>query len=160
MGRGSNEEELSNIEKTKIIILGGVESVEMEEEGIKLKQVKSFKCLGVQIKNNGKQEAEIKERISTALKVNYTLNRNFLRTRTITKNTKVNVYKLIFCSICTNGRESWVLTKDIRCRIQAAEMKYVRRIKRITRRDRVRNEVQVEPILKEIHKQQPGGLVI
>ena len=34
-----------NMEKTKIMILGGEESVEIEVEGIKLKQVKSFKYL-------------------------------------------------------------------------------------------------------------------
>ena len=43
------------------MILGGEESVEMKVEGIKLEQVKSFKYLGVQIQNNGKQEAEINE---------------------------------------------------------------------------------------------------
>ena len=43
-----------NVQKTKIIILGGKESVEIEVEGIKLEQVKSFKYLGVQIQNDGK----------------------------------------------------------------------------------------------------------
>ena len=50
-----------NMEKTTIMILGGEESVEMEVEGFKLQQVKSFKYLGVQIQNNGKQEAETSE---------------------------------------------------------------------------------------------------
>ena len=55
--------------------------------------------------------------------------------------------------------ESWVLTKEIRSRIQATKMKYLRKIKGIARRDRVRNEVvrqklKVEPILKKIYKQQ------
>ena len=45
------------------MILGGEENVEMEVEGIKLKHVKSFKYLGVQIQSNGKQEAKINERI-------------------------------------------------------------------------------------------------
>ena len=36
-----------NREKTKIMILGGEESVEIEVEGIKLEQVKSFIYLGV-----------------------------------------------------------------------------------------------------------------
>ena len=59
------------MEKTKIMILCGEESVEMEVRGIKLEQVKkSFKYLGVEIQNNGKQEAEIK-------KIYYVLNRNF-----------------------------------------------------------------------------------
>ena len=49
----------------------------MEVEGIKLEQVKNFQYLGVQIQNNGKQEAEINERINTAMKIYNTLNRNF-----------------------------------------------------------------------------------
>ena len=36
-----------NMERMIITILGGEESVEMEEDGIKLEQVKSFKYLGV-----------------------------------------------------------------------------------------------------------------
>ena len=87
--------------KTKIVILGGEESVEIEVEGIKLKQVKRFKYLWVQIQNNEKQEAEINERISTATKIYYALNRNFLSMRAITKKTKINVYKAIFCPILT-----------------------------------------------------------
>ena len=148
-----------NMEETKIMILGGEESVGMEVEGIKLEQVKSFKYLGVQIQNNGKQEAEISERISTAMKIYYALNRNFKDESNCKKKTKVNVYKSIFCSILTYSCENWMLTKDIKSRIQAAEMKYLRRIKGIARRDRVRNEVmrqelKVEPILKKIRKHQ------
>ena len=113
------------MERTKIITLGGEESVEMEMEDIKLEQVMSFEYLGVQIQNNGKREAEINERISTATKIYYALNRSFLRMRAITKKTKESVYKAIFFSILTYRCESWVLTKDIRSRIQDAEMKYL-----------------------------------
>ena len=81
--------------------MGGDESAEMEVKGIKLEQVKSFKYLGAQIQNNGKQETETNERISTAMKIYYTLNRNFLRTRAITKTTKINAYKSFFCPILT-----------------------------------------------------------
>jgi len=78
--------------------------------------------------------------------------------RAITNKTKANVYKSIFCPILTYGCESWVLTKNINSKIQAAEMKYLRRIKGITRRGRVRNEMvrkelKVESILKKMHKQ-------
>ena len=66
-----------NMEKMKIMVVNGEESVEMEVKGIKLKQVKSFKYLGIQIQNDVKQEAEINERISTAMKICHTLNRNF-----------------------------------------------------------------------------------
>ena len=66
-----------NVRNTKIMIMGEEESVEMEVEDIKLEQVKNFKYLGAQIQNNGKQEAEINERISTAMKMYYTSNGNF-----------------------------------------------------------------------------------
>ena len=42
--------------------------------------------------------------------------------RAITKKIKETVYKAIFCPILTYGCEGWVLTKDIRSRIQAAKM--------------------------------------
>ena len=57
-----------NMERIKIVILGAEESVEMEVEGNKLEQVKSFEYLGVQIQNNGKQGTEINDRITTAMK--------------------------------------------------------------------------------------------
>ena len=89
----------------------------MEIEGIKLEHVMSFQYLGVQFQNNGKQEAEINERISAEMKRYYTANRNFLRTRGITEKTKVNVYKEIFCSILAYGSQIFLLTKDIRSKI-------------------------------------------
>ena len=55
--------------KPKIVILGGEEGVEMKLKGIRLDQVESFKYLGVQIQNNGKQKPEINEGIDTAIKI-------------------------------------------------------------------------------------------
>ena len=115
-----------NIEKMKIMILGGEESVEMEVEGIKLEQVegikleqvKSFKYLGVQTENNRKYETDINEKISTPMKTYYTLDRNFPKMTVITKNTKIDVYRMIFCPIFIWGCESWVLTKEIESRLR------------------------------------------
>ena len=129
----------------------------MEVEEIELKQVKSFKYLEIQIQSIGKQETETNERISTAIKTYCTLNKDFLKRRGITE--KNQSKKVIFYSIFAYGNESWMVTKDMRSNIQAAEPKYLRRMKGITKRDRVRNEVVrqkliVEPILKTLHKQQ------
>ena len=66
-----------NMEKTKIMLLGGEERLEMNVEGLKLERVKGFKYLGAQIQNNGKQETEINERISTTMVICCTLIRNF-----------------------------------------------------------------------------------
>ena len=79
--------------------------------------------MGVQIQNNGSQEIEINEGISTAMKIHYTL--KVLRMKSITKKTKISVYKSILYLILTCCSESWTLTKNIRSRIQAAEIKYL-----------------------------------
>ena len=116
----------------------------------------------VQIQNNRKQEAEINERISTAMKMYYTLNIDFLKKRAFTKKTKANVYKRFSAQ---SLHENWVLTKDIRSRIKAAEIEYLRRIKGIMREYRVRSEVvrqelKVKPTLKKIINNNLSGSVI
>ena len=75
--------------------------------------------------------------------------------RAITKETKVNVYKAIYCPILTRGCESWVLSKDIRNRIQAAEKKNKRNFEKRHRGKRSgETRAEVEPKLKKIPKQQ------
>jgi Reverse transcriptase (RNA-dependent DNA polymerase)/Endonuclease-reverse transcriptase len=151
-----------NVEKTNIMVIGEEEQdtqIDMEIDEVKVKQVQNFKYLGVQIQSNGKQDAEINERISAASKVYHALNKNFLGMKQISRNTKLKVYKAIFCPILTYGSESWILTQNIKSRLQATEMKYLRRVKGITRRDRVRNEavreeLNVEPIMTKIKIQQ------
>ena len=51
----------------------------MKVEGTKLEQVKSLTCLDIQIQNNRKQVTEINERISKTMKVNYVLNKKYLK---------------------------------------------------------------------------------
>ena len=52
-----------NIEKNKNYDIGWRGTCRNGSGGYKLEQVKSFKYLGAQIQNNGKQEAEINEGI-------------------------------------------------------------------------------------------------
>lgn len=84
------------------------------------------------------------EGISTAMKLN-ALNRNVLRTRGIVEMTKTDLCKAMFCQILMYDSENWILAKDIESKIQAAEMKYLQRIKRI-QEDRVKSEVVREEL--------------
>src|SRR5699024_6250922 len=65
----------------------------------------------------------------------------------------------LFKSILTYGHESWILTERTRSRVQAAEMRFLRRIVGVTRMDRIRNvdirtALGVEPLLLSVEKSQ------
>ena len=134
--------------------------MEMEVGGIKLEQVKSFKYLGVRIQNNWRQEAEIKERISAASSLcMLCIEQKISKGERNYRKDQSKCVKAIFSPILTCGSENWVLTRNVRSKIQAAEMKYLRRIKKIIRRDRVRYEIvrqepKLKPMLKKIQKRQ------
>ena len=53
------------------------------------------------------------------------------------------------------GHESWILTKKLKSKITAADMKVLRLVKGVTRRDRIRNagiydEFKIKPIIETI----------
>ena len=74
-----------------------------------------------------------------------------LKDRYVPTAVKVKIYKTIFRPILTYESESWTLTTTTKSKIQAAEMRVLRLIKGVTRRDRLRNEdIRKEPDVKSI----------
>ena len=59
--------------------------------------------------------------------------------RELSKKAKLSIFKTIFVPIFTYGRESWVMTERVRSRVQAFEMRFLRRIKGITLYNKVRS---------------------
>ncbi|XP_044757830.1 uncharacterized protein LOC123315984 [Coccinella septempunctata] len=71
----------------------------------------------------------------------------------------MNVYKAIYRPILTFACESWVLDRRQKSRMQAMEMKYLRKVRGITRMHRVRNDliredIGIEPLQDFIEKRQ------
>lgn len=149
-----------NIDKTKVMQIGKKTSnISIKLDGRVVEQTESYRYLGVNIHMNGKQEEEINKRIESTTKLYYTLNYPFIRKKEISKKTKMVVYSTVFKPILTYGSESWVLNKQMKSKLQALEMKYLRGVTGITRKDRIRNDVVrkelcAEPVLKSIEKQQ------
>ena len=69
------------------------------------------------------------------------------------------MFKSLFLPTLTYGQESWILTERTRSRVQAVEMRFLRRIVGVTRLDRIRNNdirtnLQVEPLLLSVERAQ------
>ena len=117
----------------------GEKIINIKIGGVKIEQVKQFKYLGVIVDSNGNQEAALNERIEKAIKVYCALNNRFIYKKEISRKTKMSVYKTVYRPVLTYGCEMWVLSKSQKIKIQTAEMKYLRRVVGVTRKNRVRN---------------------
>ncbi len=149
-----------NVTKTETIVISRKPTqCTLHVSGVSLAQVEKFKYLGVEFTSDGRWEREIDRRIGSAAAVARQLSRGVLNGRCVSQQAKLAVYNTIFTPTLTYGHENWVLTERIRSRIQAAEMRVLRRIYGVTRLDRVRNTVirgnlKVEALLLRIERSQ------
>ena len=79
--------------------------------------------------------------------------------RELSKSAKLSVFKTVFVPILTYGHESWVMTERIRSQVQAAEMRFLRKIEGLTllhkvRNSKIRESLNVEPLLLRIERSQ------
>lgn len=148
-----------NLRKTVVMkIAREGENLNIEINGEKIEEVGSFKYLGVTVNSNGTMEGEIEERIrsySRGVGQLYPL----LRNRHVTRQVKTLIYTTILRPVLLFGSESWTLTTRTRSRIVAAEMRVLRLIVGVTRRERRRNaeirgELGVEAVEVLIERQQ------
>ena len=149
-----------NSKKTKTMVI----SREQKSHAIKLngevlEQVDTYKYLGVVISSNCSLKEEINQRISKATKVYGQLGNTFISKRELTTKTKMSIYNSIYCPTLIYGSESWTLNSSDKSRLQAAEMKFLRRSVGKTRRDKIRNtrirdEVNAESLENKIERNQ------
>lgn len=126
--------------------------------GVPIRQVEEFKYLGTLFTSDGRQEKELSRRINCAsgvLRELWTLAGN----RTVSTEALVSIFKAVYRSSLTYGHETWILTERTRSRVQAAEMRFLRRIVGVTRMDRIRNTsireaLDLEPLLLFTEKSQ------
>ena len=83
--------------------------------------------MGARIDLNNSTSKEIERRIQAANKCYYGLTKHF-KSRLITKNTKVMLYKTLLRPVLTYGSESWVVNKTDERRLAVFERKILRRI--------------------------------
>jgi hypothetical protein len=100
-------------------------------------------------------KTEIDERIWRASAVSRELYRCVVTKQELSRKAKLSVFKLVNVLTITYSHESRVVTERLRSRAQAVEIRFFRRIARLSRLDRVRNAtirelLSVEPLLLRI----------
>ena len=123
-----------------------------------LKQVKSFKYLGSIISSNGRSEDEIENRCN---KANQLIGQMapILKNKHVSITTKKALYNTIFLPTLCYQCQTWTMTEKEKRKITTTEMRFLRRILNVSRRDKIRNEeirtkVGVKAALDFIRKQQ------
>ena len=81
----------------------------------------------------------------------------FLKQRNIRRQCNTKIYTMIVRTSLTYGCKTWALATKMESRVQAAEMRVMRLIRGVSRRDRVRNvkireDLGVTPLLQFIEK--------
>ncbi|GAB0098908.1 hypothetical protein DMENIID0001_147150 [Sergentomyia squamirostris] len=87
------------------------------------------------------------------------LGRSVVRKAELGRKAKMSVYQAVYVPVLTYGHDIWVMTERIRSRLQAAEMRFLRAVKGVTRSDRIRNthireEFLMEPLLLRVERSQ------
>ena len=148
-----------NYKKTEVLKVGRCpEEGEITINGHTLKETDNFIYLGSKLTSDNLIEEEINNRISK-----FTKNLNCLyplmKEKSIPKSVKICIYSTILRPVLLYGCETWTLTKRLKSKIQATEMRVLRLIHGVTRRERLRNDVirdalNVKSILLIIEKSQ------
>ncbi|KAF6212004.1 hypothetical protein GE061_012522 [Apolygus lucorum] len=149
-----------SISKTKTMVISRrpkKHSVTLRGES--LEQVECFKYLGAMISQDGTQDQEINTRIAATSRLYHAMGRGCIGKREVSKRTKVAVYKSVYVPTLIHSSESWTTTSRHTSRIQASEMRYLRRVEGKSRRDRVRNQtirsnLHVDPLNRRVEEAQ------
>ena len=75
----------------------------------------------------------------------------------VERKTKLQIYDSIYIPTLLYGSESWVVNKKVESRMNAAEMKALRKVYGVTKRDRIRNqtirdELKMQSVIDRMEK--------
>ena len=129
-----------NWQKTRAMRIGRKDEVcSVEVNGERVEQVKEMQYLGVMISGDGYMDREVEQRIGKASKMIGAIGNTVLGRKELMKGTKLKVVNAMVIPTLTYGCEVWALQAKHKGRIQAVQMRVLRRIKGVSRLDRISN---------------------
>jgi hypothetical protein len=125
-------------DKTKIMAFKGKHLVlsKIEIGGSILEKVTQFNYLGCELSLDG--EPDFDQKINTFQVICGTIRKHLKKTRT---DTQMKCYKVVARASLLYGSETWVTTKRVMTRLEAAEMRFLRSATGYTKLDKIRSEV-------------------
>ena len=126
--------------KTKVMVVkrgGGTCNITVN--GVEIENVKTMKYLGTMLDEEGSCEAEVDHRIGAASKVIGAMRKEIIDRRELSKSTKLRVINATVMPTLLYACETWTLLERHKSRIQALEMRCLRRVEGVTMLDKVRN---------------------
>ena len=128
-----------NVDKTKTMTIGKEqEKLQIKLDNKTIEQVNKFVYLGGMVTEDGKSAEDIKRIIGLAAAMMAKLTKLW-RSKSIKLKTKVKLYETLVIPVLMYGAETWTLKKEDERRIHTAEMGWLRRIRGVTKRDKIRN---------------------
>ena len=123
-----------------------------------LNKTNNFRYLGSKLTSTNIMEEEVNNRIANFSKNLITLY-PLMKEKEIPRDVKVCIYTTVLRPVLLYGSETWTLTTILTSKIQATEMRVLRLIYGVTRRDRIRNDnirqvLKVESVLAIIERNQ------
>ena len=126
-----------NKAKSEVMVVSRLpETMRITANGRELNQVEKFKYLGVVYDSTAIKETAVNDRINK-YSMNVGLLHPVLKVRYVPCAVNVQIDILILRQILTFGCEAWTLTSAAKSKVHAAEMRVLRLIKGVTRRDRL-----------------------
>ena len=126
--------------KTKAMIVkrGGSCNVIVKRE--KIEEVKVIKYLEAMFNEEGSCEDEVDSRIGLTCRTIGALRKEVVDRKELSKTTKLRVYNAIVKPTLLYGSETWTLQNRHMKKLQATEMRYLRKVEGVTRMDRMRSD--------------------
>jgi len=132
-----------NVGKSKVMRCsrnGVVGTLDIRLNGEVLEEVESFRYLGSDVAANGGLEYEVKHRVNEGCKALGAL-RKVVNSKSMSMEAKRGLYESVIVPTVLYGAETWCLSAAERKKVDVFEMKCLRSMLGVTRRDRVRNEM-------------------
>ena len=151
-----------NVKKTECMVVSKKSinpKCKVEINGEVIKQVQKFKYLGYTITSDGRCNTEIKRRIAIA-KDCFTKMKSIFRNHDISMTTKFRVLKAYVWSVLLYGCECWTITEDLKKKLEATEMWFIRRMLRVSWTEKKTNKAVLDDagvkrsLIKTIRKRQ------